>query len=92
MSLVARQRVTPLVASLSRLNAHAALRDNIDHVLALKPKFQYADDFPVTSATKKIRDNPVTSPLARITGIRAKGDVTGLSQTSRGSRRSGIWA
>jgi len=37
--------------------------------------------------------SPETSPQgSRRDGIWAKGDVTGLSRTSRGSRHSGIWA
>ena len=56
----------------------------------VKPKFHYAD-FPVTSATspRQTRDVPSSqdsiTPLwgSRRNGIWAKGDVTGLSRSSR---------
>jgi len=47
-----------------------------------KTKFHYAD-FPVNSATEKFRGSWRN-------GIWTKGDVAGLSRTSRGSRHSGI--
>jgi len=52
---------------------------------------------PLRRLPHEVRDKPVTSPLAQIplhrrNGIWAKGDVIGLSWTSRGSRHNGIWA
>ena len=48
---------------------------------SFQPRFHYAD-FPGPGKFRGSRSN----------GIWAKGDVTGLSQTSRGCRHSGIWA